>query len=60
MMWWPMMDYNSSFLLISDFDNSGSSSYCVAKSLNLSRSNFVSEGSGCLERFNWRGIYTII
>ena len=55
-LWWPMREYNKSYLLISDFDVRDTSGYCVARSLNLSRKNFVSEESNCLTNFDWRGI----
>ena len=57
-LWWPHEDYNTSYLLLDEFDSAASSgaANCVARTLGLSRSNFVSGESKCPTRFNWRGI----
>ena len=56
-LWWPLVDYEESYLLIDDFDTAGSSGNCIARTLNLSRRNFVNEKSNCLSTFSWRGKY---
>ena len=63
-LWWPVLsdlDYNKSYLLIADFDDSESNTSCVAKRLNLSRRNFVNnDTASCSTHFYWRGMHTIM
>ena len=53
-------EYNKSYLLIDDFDNTESSTSCVAKRLSLSRRNFVNEHSNCSTHFYWRGMLLVL
>ena len=54
-LWWPIMseDYRQSFMPIAGFNNATN---CIARKLNLSRSNFVGNKSNCPSDFQWRGI----
>lgn len=58
-LWWPIEEWTKSYLLIDNFDKAGTNSNCIARTLNLSRRNFVSKESKCLTNFNWRGMLTV-